>query len=514
MAGVTTDFRPRPAAHDADGRRIESHAATRAADAADDPRLPGDLLPGDRRAGGRRGGGATPAVVGHDPAPEPPRRRRTDGEGLRLLFVAFACEPGHGSEPGVGWNFVHEASMTRPVWLVCHASFRPGIEAYLRDRHRGHPIHATYVALPARLMRLWRSHWGTNVYYYLWQHVAARAAARLHREVGGFDLVQHVSFVRYWMPSAAGLFAARHGVPFVWGPVSGGEAMPSAFHDRLVSRSRLGEALRSAAAWAWRLDPALRSTARAAGVALAGTPDAVPRLRAMGVGRVELMSAVAVEGAPARAGAARRPGPFRFVNCGRLLHWKGVHLGLRAFAEADLADAEVVLAGDGAYRAELQSLARRLGIAGRVRFLGDLPYDECIAQVAAGDALLHPSLRDSAGLTIEALGLGKPVLCLDVGTPAVLVDETSGLRANSRSPDETVAELSAAMRRWATDPAEYARLSAGARARAEAVSRPRRAASLESIYAGVLARHRRALAPGDAVRLRRHPPDRLGATLA
>ena len=459
--------------------------------------------PGDARSAG-----GSPA----DPADRraTPRRRRTDGVGLKLLFVAFACEPGHGSEPGVGWNFVHEASMTRPVWLVCHESFRPGIEAYLRDRHDGHPIHVTYVGLPRPLARLWRSHWGTNVYYYAWQHVAARAAARLHASVGGFDLVQHVSFVRYWMPSAAGLFAARHGVPFVWGPVSGGEAMPSAFYDKWVSHSRAVEGLRTLAAWGWRCDPALRTTARAASVALAGTPDAVPRLRAMGVGRVGLMSAVAVAAdriggvdatsaatagdvpaAPTALDARKRPGVFRFVNCGRLLHWKGVHLGLRAFAEANLPDAEVVLCGDGAYRRELQALSRRLGIAGRVHFLGDLPYADCVRHVAAGDALLHPALRDSAGLTIEALSLGRPVLCLDIGTPAVLVDETSGLRAASASPDASVAEMAAAMRRWRTDAGEYRRLSDGARARAEAVSRPRRAAELERLYAEVLAGHRK-----------------------
>ncbi len=414
-----------------------------------------------------------------------------DGREPRLLFVAFACEPGHGSEPGVGWNFVHEASMARPVWLICHESFRPGIEAYLRDRHAGHPIRVTYVGLPRRAMRLWKSHWGTNVYYYLWQHVAARAAMKLHETVG-FDLVQHVSFVRYWMPSAAGLFAGRAGVPFVWGPVSGGEAMPAAFYDRWVSHSRTVEGLRTLAAWMWRCDPALRATARAADVALAGTPDALPRLRAMGVAHVELMSAVAVpadkiDGLPTR----RKPdGVFRFVNCGRLLHWKGVHLGLRAFAAAGLDDAEIVLCGDGAYRRELQSLARRLGIADRVKFLGEMDYEACIRHVAEGDALLHPALRDSAGLTIEALTLGRPVLCLDIGTPAVLVDETSGLRAGSESPEKTVAELAEAMRRWRTDPAEYQRLCAGARRRAEEISRARRAAELEGIYAGVFARRR------------------------
>ena len=60
--------------------------------------------------------------------------------------------------------------------------------------------------------------------YYLWQIGAYRIGKRLHQQVR-FDLVHHVTFVNYWLPS----FLALLPVPFVWGPVGGGESAPKTF---------------------------------------------------------------------------------------------------------------------------------------------------------------------------------------------------------------------------------------------------------------------------------------------
>ena len=58
---------------------------------------------------------------------------------------------------------------------------------------------------------------------------------------------------------------------------------------------------------------------------------------------------------------------------GRLLHWKGFHLGLRAFAQANLPNTEYWIVGDGPQWHHLQTLASDLGIAKKVKFWGRLP---------------------------------------------------------------------------------------------------------------------------------------------
>ena len=64
--------------------------------------------------------------------------------------------------------------------------------------------------------------------------------------------------------------------------------------------------------------------------------------------------------------------PVRFISMGRFLHWKGYHLAVRAFSQANLPDAEYWLLGDGPERKRLEAHAQDLGIASQVKFWGRL----------------------------------------------------------------------------------------------------------------------------------------------
>ena len=66
-----------------------------------------------------------------------------------------------------------------------------------------------------------------QIHYYLWQIQAYFKAFRLHQEIE-FDVVHHVTFVKYSTPSFLSLLP----VPFVWGPVGGGESAPKTFLAR------------------------------------------------------------------------------------------------------------------------------------------------------------------------------------------------------------------------------------------------------------------------------------------
>ena len=142
-------------------------------------------------------------------------------ERLHILLSAYACEPDRGSEPGVGWNWVRHLARDHDVWVITRSNNRGVIEAVLAHNPLRN-AHFIYFDLP-RWARFWkRRSFGLRPYYYLWQAGVYFAARRIHRSVR-FDLVHHVTFVKYWMPS----FLAALPVPFVWGPVGGGESAPN-----------------------------------------------------------------------------------------------------------------------------------------------------------------------------------------------------------------------------------------------------------------------------------------------
>ena len=121
------------------------------------------------------------------------------GRRLKVLLSAYACEPGKGSEPGVGWNWAKQITRFHDVWIITRANNKDPIERALTNEPMPN-VHWVYFDLP-RWLRFWKKRQrGIQLYYYLWQIGAYFKTMRLHREVR-FDLVHHVTFVKYWTPS-------------------------------------------------------------------------------------------------------------------------------------------------------------------------------------------------------------------------------------------------------------------------------------------------------------------------
>lgn len=86
--------------------------------------------------------------------------------------------------------------------------------------------------------------------------------------------------------------------------------------------------------------------------------------------------------------------------------------------------AALIVVGDGDYRAALEKLARALGVAEHVRFVGAQSLAECARYFNLCDVFVDPTLRtDGYDLTIaEAMSCAKPVIVSDVGANSTLID--------------------------------------------------------------------------------------------
>jgi glycosyltransferase involved in cell wall biosynthesis len=370
---------------------------------------------------------------------------------LKVLMSAYACEPGKGSEPGVGWNLAKEMSGRHDVWVLTRANNRPAIEAELAERPEPN-LRFLYYDLPRWARRWKRGGRGVQAYYYLWQLGATRVARAAHAAIA-FDVAHHVTFVRYWAPAAAGV----SGIPLIWGPVGGGESMPIAFVRELSLSSKAYECVRWVARWLGEHDPCVRATARRAKVAIATTPETAVRLRRMVRCPVVEMPGVALTPAEFRRPRNRAAGVpvtqnVTMVSAGRLLGWKGYHLAIRAFACASLPDTRFVILGDGPEKRNLEALARALGVQSQVEFAGAVPRQVVLDRLASADIFVHPSLHDSGGwATLEAMASGLPVICLGIGGPAVQVNRDVGRVVAPLDVEQTVNDLSKAMRELASD---------------------------------------------------------------
>jgi len=131
-----------------------------------------------------------------------------------------------------------------------------------------------------------------------------------------------------------------------------------------------------------------------------------------------------------------------------------------------VADAVLVLVGEGEDRPRLEQLARDSGVAAHIHFLFGLKQEELFACYAHCDVFALPSRGEGFGLVfLEAMACAKPAIGgAHGGTPDVIEDGLTGLLV----PHGDAALLSSALESLLADPSRAYEIGARGRERVQA----------------------------------------------
>lgn len=410
---------------------------------------------------------------------------------LKVLISAYACSPFKGSEPGVGWGFVATLAQRHDLWVIVEEEkFRADIERYLAENPQ-FAESVRFVYLKKQRNRLLRKIWPPSYYWYYrrWHEEALALAQALHKEVR-FDLAHQLTMVGF---REAG-YLWKLGIPFVWGPVGGMGLFPWRFLPVVGNYGALyylGYNLFNA--WQMRFSRRPKLAAKSAGL---GLITATPENR-LGAEKYwdcssELISEVGLPPVPASLPTGRKPGEaIRFVWTGQHTPGKALNLALAAMVTLPKSlNWELHVLGKGPRTSHWQHMAQQLGLAERCHFHGWLPRDEAMRIMASSHLMLITSLRDlTSTVTIEALALGLPIVCLDHCGFAGVVDDTCGIKVPVKTPASVVAGLAAAIARLAEDEPSRFELAKGAVLRAQDFSWEKKAAAVDRVYRRKLAEH-------------------------
>jgi glycosyltransferase involved in cell wall biosynthesis len=181
------------------------------------------------------------------------------------------------------------------------------------------------------------------------------------------------------------------------------------------------------------------------------------------------------------------------LHVARLVEVKGAQYLIRAFAHVAerFPAVELAIVGDGPLKNSLQALAKSLGLADRVRFLGALPHAQVMEWMRKAAMLVLPSVRTSTGrveglgmVLLEAAATGVPAIGSRIGgIPEGIADGQTGFLAAEKDPEA----LARRMAELLDDPA--LRLRMGIQARAFVEERfdiRRQTEKLEAFYDGLL----------------------------
>jgi UDP-glucose:(heptosyl)LPS alpha-1,3-glucosyltransferase len=184
----------------------------------------------------------------------------------------------------------------------------------------------------------------------------------------------------------------------------------------------------------------------------------------------------------ARGRLALSDGETAVLFAGTGYERKGLRFAVEAVGlVAKDAPVRLLVAGRGA-AGPSRRLARRLGIAERVRFLGEASDIESL--YAAADVFLLPTLYDPfPNACLEAMACGLPVVTTAAAGVSEIIE--SGVDAWSVDSGDRVVELAAALRDL-LDPARRDAMGRAARAKAERHSLERHLERTLAIYDEVL----------------------------
>ena len=181
------------------------------------------------------------------------------------------------------------------------------------------------------------------------------------------------------------------------------------------------------------------------------------------------------------------------VGCfGRVRAQKGVDLLVAAAIDLlpSRPGVSVVFTGlvtpdNAGFHADLVARIAAAGLAGRIRFLGELPWPQVVQLYQALDLFCAPARWEGFGLTpLEAMACGVPVVAADVGAFDQLIVPGVG----SIVPPGDQAALTDALRDWLDDPARL--VAGGVAARAHVQARHRiedEARAICAVYRQMLA---------------------------
>jgi len=157
----------------------------------------------------------------------------------------------------------------------------------------------------------------------------------------------------------------------------------------------------------------------------------------------------------------------RLVCVGRLCEQKGQLLLVEAAARLSARGVafELVLAGDGEMRAEIEQAIARQGLQKIVRITGWIGSDQVRSELLSARALVLPSFAEGLPVVImESMALGRPVISTYIaGIPELVRDGVDGWLVPAGDVDAVADAMQACL---AASPQALAAMGGAARARA------------------------------------------------
>jgi glycosyltransferase involved in cell wall biosynthesis len=138
-----------------------------------------------------------------------------------------------------------------------------------------------------------------------------------------------------------------------------------------------------------------------------------------------------------------QPGKTIIVCPRRLVEKNGVRFAVQALPLIlKHAPAHLYMAGPGPLQQELESMARELGVAESITFLGSVPHQDMPGVLSSADIILIPSLMEATSIAaLESMACERAIAGSNVGGIPEIVDKYVGVLFEPGNVEEIAAKV-------------------------------------------------------------------------
>ena len=363
----------------------------------------------------------------------------------KVLISAYACIPDRGSEEGNGWYYSSLASKQGyQVWCLTRDIGKAEIEKKLKQSP--HPnLTIVYVTVSPWIDKaLYWGLIGMYFHYLYWQWSTLQVAAQLSKK-HRFDLVHHVSYTSLQL----GSFLYRLKLPFLFGPVGGGQIAPKSMRP-YFKEYWLKERMRT---WVSNLllnfNPGCYRSVRYANYVLVWNEDTRRMVKLMGREKAVRKEFGGVGQSFIPSMPIHRPSrtTLQLVWVGRLMPRKALELSLHGLSKVNAQlPVHLTVVGDGEMGKYVPEYIRTYQLEDRVTWVGKVSYEQVKDYYRKADVFFFTSLRDTGPAQLmEAMAYSLPVVTLDLHGQAELVNSSTGIRVPVTEPETVAANLAKAI---------------------------------------------------------------------
>ncbi|WP_229365865.1 glycosyltransferase family 4 protein [Fibrisoma montanum] len=383
---------------------------------------------------------------------------------MKVLLSAYACVPYQGSEQLTGWTYASTLSLNEvEVHCLTQGDGETVIEPILANGLFPN-LRVHYVRVPQWVDRLYyKGLFGLYFHYLYWQWQAYRTARQLNSRER-FDLVHHVTYGSIQL----GSFMYKLNIPFIFGPVGGGQEAPAILKDYFGKYWRREQLRGLVSRLLQRLNPGFYSSLRRASRVIVTNKDTYklaqqfrPKKPIDWVWDAGLASSFLPD-EPVRRTSGNE---LNLLWVGRLLPRKALELTIHAFSKVNPAYpiTLTIVGGSGEMSDHLTDYLTRYQVADRVKLAGQVTFQEVRNFYREADVFVFTSLRDSCPhQLLEAMAFSLPIITLSLHGQDELVNDSNGIKVSIQTKDQVVDELAKAIERMYTHPAERLKMGEAA----------------------------------------------------